>query len=102
MQYPTSSEVEESLKRVAEEAGETTAAPFRVDLVARYGGKPPIYTVMIRCAEKEAIRERLSKVLNRAFSLGGTSFALNSTEAQRVVQYTEVRRAEGSGPAAPA
>ena len=55
MQYPTPSEVEQSLKRFAEEVGDSTESPFRVDVVARYGGKPPIYAVTIRCAEKEPI-----------------------------------------------
>jgi len=54
MQYPTTIEIEQSLKRFAEEIGDTTESPFRVDLVARYGGKPPLYTVMIRCAGEGA------------------------------------------------
>ncbi len=62
MPYPTPSEVEQSLKRVAEEIGDTSESPFRVDMVARYGGKPPLYTVVIRCAEKEPIRQKLSQV----------------------------------------
>src|SRR5678815_5346858 len=90
MQFPTPGDVEQSLKRFAEEIGDTTESPFRVDVVARYGGKPPLYTVMIRCAEKEPIRQKLSRVLNRPFSLGGSSFALSAGEAQRVmpVSYT--------------
>ena|SRR5215217_5377473 len=88
MQYPTPSEIEQSLKRFAEEVGDTTESPFRVDMLARYGGKPPLYTVMIRCAEKEPIRQKLSQVLSRSFSMGGTSFALNASEAQKVLQYT--------------
>ena len=56
MQYPTPNEVERSLKLFAEEMGDTTDAAFRVYMVARYGGKPPVYAVMIRCAEKEPIR----------------------------------------------
>ena len=47
MQYPTPNEVERSLKRFTEETGDTTDAPFRVDMVARYGDKPPLYTIMI-------------------------------------------------------
>ena len=58
-----------------------------MDMVARYGGKPPVYTVIIRCAEKEAIREKLAQVLNRRFSLGATSFALDASEAQAILQY---------------
>ena len=89
VQYPTPSEVEQSLKRFAEEIGDTTESPFRVDVVARYGGKPPMYTVVIRCAEKEPIRQKLSRVLNRPFSLGGSSFALSAGEAQRVLQFSK-------------
>src|SRR5689334_19085387 len=87
MPYPSPSEIEQSLKRFAEEIGDKSDSPFRVDVVARYGGKPPLYTVVIRCVEKEPIRQELSQVLNRSFSLGGSSFALNATEAQRVLQY---------------
>src|SRR5690242_16836655 len=87
MQYPAASEVEQCLKQFAEEIGDTTESPFRVDVVARYGGRPPMYTVVMRCAEKEPIRKKLSKVLNRRFSLGGTSFALDAVEAQQVVRY---------------
>ena len=92
MQFPTPGDVEQSLQRFAEEVGDTTESPFRVDVVARYGGKPPLYTVMIRCAEKEPIRQKLSQVLNRSFSLGGTSFSLNVVEAEQVVQYGKAER----------
>jgi hypothetical protein len=88
MRYPTAIEVEQSLKGLAEEVGDKTESPFRVDVVARYGGKPPLYTVMMRCAEKEAIRNKLGQVLSRSFSLGGTSFALKVSEVQIVLQYT--------------
>jgi hypothetical protein len=89
MQYPTSNEVEQSLKLFAEELDDTTDDPFRVDMVARYGGKPPVYTVTIPCAEKEPIRSKLGQVLNRSFSLGGSSFALNASEAQIILQYRQ-------------
>ena len=96
MPYPTPSEVEQSLKQFAEEIGDTTESPFRVDVVARYGGKPPLYTVMIRCAEKEPIRQKLSQLLNRSFSLGGTSFALNAVEAQQVLQHVKPKESSRS------
>ena len=89
MQYPTPNEVERSLKLFAEEIGDTTDAPTRVDMVARYGGKPPVYTVMIRCAEKEPIRKNLGEMLNRKFSLGGTSLALNASEGLVILQYQQ-------------
>jgi len=87
MQYPTPSEVERSLKLFAEEVGDMTEAPFRVDMVERNGGQPPVYSVMIRCAEKGPIRKKLADVLNRKFSLGGTSLALDAREAQVISQY---------------
>src|SRR5262249_15810581 len=67
MQYPSPDAVQQSLKLFAEDVGDTTDVPFRVNMVPRYGGKPPLYTVIIRCAEKEPIREKLAQVLNRRF-----------------------------------
>ena len=90
MQYPTPKDVENCLNAVAAELGDTSESPFRVDVVARYGGRPPVDTVMIRTAEKEPIRQKLSQVLNRKFSLGGTSFAFNATEAQAILEYQKV------------
>ena len=52
MQYPTPDEVGQSLQLFRKELGNTTDSPFRVDMAARYGGKPSVYTVMFRCAEK--------------------------------------------------
>jgi hypothetical protein len=82
MQYPTPSEVEQSLKLFAEEIGDTTESPFCVAMVARHGGKAPVYSVVIRGVEQEPIRKKLAEVLNRRFSLGGTSLALDANEAQ--------------------
>ena len=91
MQYPTLKEVEDVLKDVASDIGDKTDSPFRVDIVAQYGGKPPLYTVVIRLADKEPLRRRLSELLNRKFSLGGTSFALDAQEAQTLLQYQKQR-----------
>ena len=91
MQYPSPDAVQQSLKLFAEDVGDTTDVPFRVNMVPRYGGKPPLYTVIIRCAEKEPIREKLAQVLNRRFSLGATSFALDASEAQVILQYQRKR-----------
>jgi hypothetical protein len=91
MQFPTSTDVETCLQLFANEIGDTTESPFRVDMVPRYGGKPPVYTVMIRTQEKEPIRRKLAEVLNRSLSLGGNSFALTANEAQMIVQYRQKR-----------
>jgi hypothetical protein len=87
MQYPTPSEVEQSLKLFAEEIGDTTDSPFCVAMVARHGGKAPVYSVVIRGVDQEPIRKKLAEVLNRRFSLGGTSLALDANEAQVISQY---------------
>lgn len=87
MEYPAAGEVERCLKLFADEVGDKTVAPFRVDVVARYGGKPPVYTVIIRSANKEPIRRKLSEVLDRTFSMGPTSFALNAHEAVAILEY---------------
>jgi hypothetical protein len=71
---------------------------FRVNAVARYGGNPPLYTVVIRSAEKEPIRQKLSQVLSRSFSLGGSSFAFNVTEAQQVLQYGSAEESQNRKP----
>ena len=91
MQYPSPDAVQQSLELFAEDIGDSTHTPFRVDMVVRYGGKPPVYTVIIRCAEKEPIREKLAQVLNRKFSLGATSLALDASEAQVILHYQRKR-----------
>lgn len=87
MQYPTPTDIVNGLNALAAELGDSSESPFRVDAVARYGGKPPIYTVMIRTAEKEPIRQKLGQLLNRKFGLGATSFALTASEAQAILDY---------------
>jgi hypothetical protein len=96
MQYPTAKEVQNCLNIFATEVGDATESPFRVDMVARYGGKAPVYTVVMRSLEKEPIRRKLAEVLQRSLSLGGNSFALMANEAQLVVQYRQ--DTEGSDP----
>ena len=80
-QYPTQSEVEECLKALALEIGDATVHPFRVDLVPLHGGKPPMYAVVILSASKEPLRQKLSQILSRGFSLGVSSFMLTGNEA---------------------
>jgi len=79
-QYPTQSEVQECLKTLAQEAGDATVHPFRVDLVPLHG-KPPMYAVVILSAAKEPLRQKLSQILSRGFSLGVSSFMLTGNEA---------------------
>jgi len=45
----------------------------------------------VEYADKAPIRQKLSQVLNRRFSLGGTSFALDAEEAQQVLQYGKTK-----------
>ena len=66
--------------------GDTSASAFRVDLVPRYGGKPPAvhgYDAVSRKAANSA------EVLYRPLSLGGNSLALTEHEAKIIVQYRQ-------------
>jgi len=84
-QYPSKSEVEECLRLLAVEIGDATVHPFRVDLVPLHGGKPPMYAVVILSAAKEPLRQKLSQILTRGFSLGVSSFMLTGNEAVTLV-----------------
>ena len=81
MQYPTSSELQACLKHLATGVACAVDKPFRVDMLPVYGGKPPMYTVVILSPAKERLRERLGEILNRSFSLGVGSFILKGPEA---------------------
>jgi hypothetical protein len=83
--YPQASALEERLEGIAVELGDGTLRPFRVDLVRVHGGKPPVYSVVIRSPNKEPIRQRLEEILNRRLTCGIASFMLKADEAQRVV-----------------
>ena len=85
--YPSADEVERSLKGVAAELGDVSVAPFRVGVVPVYGGKPPMYTVVILSAEREPLRQKLGQVVNRSFSLGASSLALKANEVQLILEY---------------
>ena len=59
--------------------------PFRVDVVRVHGGKPPIYSVVIRSSAKEPLRQRLEQLLNRRLTCGISSFMLKPDEATRII-----------------
>lgn len=63
MEYPQASALEARLKQVAVEVGDSTAQPFRVDLVLVHGGRPPVYSVVIRSSGKASLRHRLEQLL---------------------------------------
>jgi len=84
-QYPQATALEQRLKHLAIELGDATPKPIRVDLVRVHGGKPPIYSVVIRSSAKEPLRKRLEHLLNRSLTCGITSFMLKAEEAQRIV-----------------
>jgi hypothetical protein len=81
VQYPTSSELQACLKTLAAEVACSVDRPFRVDMLPVYGGKPPMYTVVILSPAKEQLRQKLGEILNRSFSLGVGSFTLKGPEA---------------------
>jgi hypothetical protein len=83
--FPQASVLEERLQRIAIEIGDPTQKAFRVDLVRVHGGKPPVYSVVIRSPAKEPIRMKLEEILNRRLTCGISSFMLKADEAQRIV-----------------
>ena len=85
MQYPQASALEARLKQVAVEVGDSTAQPFRVDLVLVHGGRPPVYSVVIRSSGKESLRHRLEQLLDRKLTCGISSFMLQLHEAERLL-----------------
>ena len=87
MHYPTPAEVQHRLKRLATEAGDTTAVPCRVDMVRVYGGKPPVYTVVMLSRDKAPLQRKLAQILNRSLSLGVSCFALQASEAKTLLQH---------------
>lgn len=85
-EYPQADELEEHLKYLAIEVGETMPKPFRVDLVKVHGGKPPVYSVVIRSKDKEPLRMRLEQLLSRPLTCGISSFMLKASEAKHIVK----------------
>jgi hypothetical protein len=83
--YPQASALEERLKQLAIEVGDATPKPFRVDVVRVHGGKPPIYSVVIRSSAKEPLRQKLEQLLDRRLTCGISSFMLKADEATRIV-----------------
>ena len=88
-QYPPALALEDRLKQLAVELGDATVKPFRVDMIRVYGGKPPIYCVVIRSKAREPLRQRLEQLLNRRLTCGVSSFMLKLGEAERIVAGTE-------------
>ena len=88
-EYPQAFALEERLKQLAVELGDATVKPFRVDMIRVYGGKPPIYCVVIRSKAREPLRQRLEQLLNRRLTCGVSSFMLKLGEAERIVAGTE-------------
>jgi hypothetical protein len=85
-EYPTSDELLACLSSIAGVAATAIQKPFRVDMI-RAHGKPPMYSVMIKAAEKDLMRTRIAKIIPRNFALGATSFMLTCSEAQSLVRH---------------
>jgi len=87
MDYPKPSEVETCLATIVADVKPSAATPFRVSVLPVYGGKPPVYTVMMLAPDREPIRQILAGVLKRRLSLGSSSFALHGDEALMLLSY---------------
>jgi hypothetical protein len=87
-QYPQAEALEARLSRWATALGDRTDKPFRVDIVRVHGGKPPIYSVVIRSVAKEPLRQKLEQMLHRRLTCGISSFMLKADEAKFIVEET--------------
>jgi hypothetical protein len=67
MDYPSKSSVELALTRLAEEIGDNTVHPFRVDLLKIHGGQPPLYTVVVLSPKQMLVCDKLGTVIGRSF-----------------------------------
>jgi hypothetical protein len=85
-EYPTSDELLACLSSLAGVAETESKKPFRVDMI-RTHGKPPMYSVMIKAADKDLLRTRIGQITARRFALGATSFMLTSSEAESLVRH---------------
>ena len=85
MEYPSNSRVELALTRLANEVGDDTAHPFRVELLKIHGGQPPQYTVVVLSPKGMLLCDKLGTVVGRSFSLGVRSFLLTVPEALKLV-----------------
>jgi len=83
-EYPTQTELLSCLTHIASVAGDTSQAPFRVDVIPLHG-KPPMYSVMIKSPDKDLLRRQIGQILARPFALGATSFMLTGSEAASLV-----------------
>jgi hypothetical protein len=70
--------VESCLKVIDSEVGDTTDTPLCVDMPARYGGKPFLYTVFIRTADKIYSHSRLSIHPTKTVARTGSQIQLGS------------------------
>jgi len=86
MEYPSKSSVELALTRLAEEIGDDTVHPFRVDLLKIHGGQPPRYTVVVLSPNQMLVCDKLATVVGRSFSVGVRSFLLSVPEALKLVR----------------
>ena len=83
--FPSAIVVEQRLKHIAGEMGDATLKPFRVDLVAVHGGKPPTYSVVILSYNDARLRRRLEDLLRRPIACGLKGFMIQAHEAQHIV-----------------
>ncbi len=89
-EYPTSDELLACLYTLAGVAETEMQKPFRVDMI-RTHGKPPMYSVVIRAAEKEPLLTRIGQIIHRSFALGASSFMLTSIEAESLLKHGQRR-----------
>ncbi len=103
MEHPTNLQVQLALKRMAEELGDDSLRPFRVELLRIHGSEAPKYTVVVLSTRRALLCEHLGKVVGRSFDLGIRSFLLTLPQALRLMlRYGQADQAQVPGEAAAA
>jgi hypothetical protein len=96
MNYPSKDELEAVLRSLAEQAGDLTARPFRVDPLPVHGSGSPMYTVVILSRQRSLLRDKLSDILHRSFAMGTGSFVLKASEVVALVSHGGQQPSDGS------
>jgi hypothetical protein len=86
MDYPSTASVEAALARLAQEIGDDSIHPFRVDLLKIHGGQAPLYTVVVRSPKQTLLCDKVGMVLGRSFSAATRSFLLSVPEASKLIR----------------
>ena len=99
MNYPSKDELEAVLRTLAQQVGDSSARPFRVEPLPVHGSGSPMYTVVILSQQRSLLRDKLSGILHRSFAMGTGSFVLKASEVVTLISHgVQQQPGDGQGP----